>query len=107
MCAADLGEATENGLTQQTDKRMAAVLTRARIGDAPFRGCAAKTRSKRGSFNRQTTFEPIWLGDERPKASIFKDAGCERPALLVNSTNVSTPSEVSDSHRQHVGKDSC
>jgi hypothetical protein len=26
------GEATENGLTQQTDKRMAAVLTGARIG---------------------------------------------------------------------------
>jgi hypothetical protein len=27
------GEATENGLTQQTDKRMAAVLARARIGE--------------------------------------------------------------------------
>ena len=27
------GEATENGLTQQTDKRMAAVLTGARIGE--------------------------------------------------------------------------
>jgi hypothetical protein len=27
------GEATENGLTQQTDKRIAAVLTGARIGE--------------------------------------------------------------------------
>jgi hypothetical protein len=27
------GETTENGLTQQTDKRMAAVLARARIGE--------------------------------------------------------------------------
>jgi hypothetical protein len=34
------GEATENGLTQQTDKRMAAVLARARIGEryAPAAG---------------------------------------------------------------------
>jgi hypothetical protein len=30
--------------------------------------------------------EPIWLGDERPKALIFKDAGYERPTLLTSKT---------------------
>jgi hypothetical protein len=24
-------------------------------------------------------FKPIWLGNERPKALIFKNAGCDRP----------------------------
>jgi hypothetical protein len=32
-------------------------------------------------------FEPIWFGDERPKALIFRHAGCERPALLTSKTD--------------------
>src|SRR5450759_5808312 len=37
------------------------------------------------SFVAQRIFKPIWLGDERRKALIFRHAGCERPALLDES----------------------
>jgi hypothetical protein len=30
-------------------------------------------------------FKPIWLGDERRKALIFRHAGCERPAQFDES----------------------
>ena len=37
------------------------------------------------SSNMKAIFKPIWLGDKRRKALIFRHAGCERPALLDQS----------------------
>jgi hypothetical protein len=37
--------------------------------------------------NQQASFEPIWLGNERPKSLIFRHAARERRALLTSKAH--------------------
>jgi len=47
-------------------------------------------------------FEPIWLGDACPKASILRHAGCERATPFTSKTHERANAVAESDQRRHI-----